>query len=270
MQIGPPLSKTESAHPHYRFNPPLLPVRILKRYKRFLADIEGPPFEEILTVHCANPGGMHGLIEPQGEAWISDSQNPKRKLRYSLELVRLKSGAWVCVNTNLANKIVHKALEQGEIRPFIHHICETESTWISKNGEKSRFDFKLTHPQGHITYLEVKSVTYLLNEGHAAFPDAQTKRGQKHMQALMDVIEQGHQACLLFLITRSQINRLSPAWEIDPLYAQLLVQAQQKGVLILAYTTEISPQGISLSSPCPIDLSQPRFTELTPDPRPKS
>ena len=116
MQIGCRLSK--HTLPHYRFDPPLIPVRILKRYKRFLADIEGEGFEGITTVHCANPGGMQGLVEPKGEAWISDSQNPKRKLRYSLELLKLRSEAWVCVNTNLANRVIYEALKRDDLSFF--------------------------------------------------------------------------------------------------------------------------------------------------------
>ena len=103
-------------------------------------------------------------------------------------------------------------------------------------------------------YLEVKSVTYLLDQNHAAFPDAQTKRGQKHLRHLMEVIERGDQACLLFLINRTNITQMSPAWTIDQMYARLLYQAQQKGVQIIAYTTHISPQGIGLGSLCPIHI----------------
>ena len=227
------------------WTPPLIKSNLLRRYKRFLADVSGDSLEGELVVHCANPGSMKGLLEPQCEAWISDSCNPKRKLRYSLELLRLASGAMVCVNTSRANRIVAEALSEGLIKELREHSHKAEVKWSGE--EETRFDFKLTplqdvqgdSTQGDSTqgdskkpsvYLEVKSVTYLLREGVAGFPDSVTSRGQKHLRSLMEVVKSGQRACLLFCVNRTDVNAVSPAELIDPVYAQLLREAVQVGV----------------------------------------
>ncbi|MAD60113.1 MAG: DNA/RNA nuclease SfsA [Myxococcales bacterium] len=238
------------------YTKPLIEVRILRRYKRFLADVYAPgllvgadaiaheacpPGHVAFMVHCANPGGMHGLVVAHNRAWLFDSENPKRKLRYSLELLETPSGALVCVNTNRANALVGEALEQGEIRDLVGFHFKPEVVW-GIGEHKSRFDFAFYfEPERQASlcgYLEVKSVTYAPDPVHqtglVAFPDAVTSRGLKHLEALIQVIAEGKRAILCFCANRSDAERVTIAEAIDPNYASGLRRAIQAGVEVIA------------------------------------
>ena len=245
-----------------RYDPPLLEVTLLKRYKRFLADVSAEALPEgvpqladeepgCFTVHCANPGSMSGLAVPGARAWVQDSGNPKRKLRYSLELIETSEGAHVCVNTARANHLVAEALQEGLISEVAHYTHRAEVKWSGADHEtgaaiEARFDFALdasscdemisTPPKG---YLEVKSVTYapdpVLLPGRVAFPDAVTKRGLKHLRALSAVALSGQRAVLLFCVNRDDAREVTIAEEIDPAYAQGLRDALKAGVEVFAY-----------------------------------
>ena len=238
------------------YTKPLIEVRILRRYKRFLADVYAPsllvgadaiahetcpPDHVAFTVHCANPGGMHGLVVAHNRAWLFDSENPKRKLRYSLELLEAPSNALVCVNTNRANRLVGEALEYGQIRDLAGFYFKPEVLW-GTGEHKSRFDFAFyferEQPASLCGYLEVKSVTYAPDPIHqvglVAFPDAITKRGLKHLEALMQVVAQGKRAILCFCANRSDAERVTIAESIDPNYAAGLRRALKVGVEVIA------------------------------------
>lgn len=216
------------------FDPPLQTGRLIRRYKRFLADIELDG--EIITAHCPNPGAMTGCAEPGWSAALSYSPDPRRKLPYTLEMLH-NGQSWIGVNTQRANQLVAEALEKGQFNqlgPF--------QSWQKEvlYSQGCRFDFLLTGPNKQ-TYLEVKSVT-LLDKGMYAFPDSKTARGQKHLQELIKVREQGDRAILLFVVQRQDGQGFKVAREIDPLYDQWFQTAQQKGVEIQVWQAELSPE----------------------------
>nr|CRH06989.1 Sugar fermentation stimulation protein A [Candidatus Magnetococcus massalia] len=222
--------------------------RMVRRYKRFLADILLDESGEEVTAHCANSGSMKGLVHEGGAAALSRSDNPKRKLAWTLELVS-SEGAWVGVNTGLANRIAEEALQQGWIR----EVAGFAELKREVPFGDARLDFRLTEADGALTYLEVKSVTLRL-EGEAAFPDAVTKRGQKHLGSLTDAVKAGHRGVILFIVQRSDCDHFRPAHEIDPDYANLLKAAQESGVEILVYGCRVTPEEIRVERPLPYRL----------------
>ncbi|WP_019028355.1 DNA/RNA nuclease SfsA [Colwellia piezophila] len=214
----------------------LQPATLIKRYKRFLADIEFSDGQQT-TIHCANTGAMKGCAEPNDTVWYSTSTNSKRKYPFSWEITQSQAEHFICVNTLRANQLVEEALHNGvisELTPF-----KTLHREVKYGNENSRVDFLATYDGSPDTYIEVKSVT-LLEQGHGYFPDAVTTRGQKHLRELMDMVTQGHKAVLLFAVLHSGINDISVASHIDATYAKLLKQASQAGVEILAYKADFS------------------------------
>lgn len=218
---------------------PLFIGKLIKRYKRFLADIELDSGEAI-TAHCANSGSMLGLADPGSKVILSISDNPKRKLPYTWELVRVGK-IWACVNTLVPNRLVKEAL-QAKIIPELaeYSSIKPEAKW----GDNSRLDFLLKEDDRHC-YVEVKNVT-LEEAGIALFPDAVTERGLKHLNELMKVVDCGHRAVMLFLVNRGDCNRFKPATKIDPKYAATLQKAYAAGVEILVYRTKINPPAIEI------------------------
>ncbi|QIZ71974.1 DNA/RNA nuclease SfsA [Oxynema aestuarii] len=218
---------------------------LLKRYKRFLADIELETGETI-TAHCANPGKMLGLAEPGYQVMVSRSDNPKRKLAYSLELVRVEDNepTWVGVNTSLPNKIVKLALEAKAI-PELSDYPEIKPEVVYGRDRKSRVDFLLSgNPDKPPIYLEVKNVTWA--DGKIArFPDTVTTRGQKHLQELVDTIaDLGARSVNLFFINRSDCDTFGPGDAADPKYGKLLRETMAQGLEILPCRFQIDPDGI--------------------------
>ena len=249
-----------------QYVPPLIEVRLLRRYKRFLVDIycshdlagseeinsselmfSIPEGHKAYTVHCANPGRMQGLINEGQRAWIYDSQNPKRKLRYSLELIETEAGELVCINTARANGLVGEVLGTA-LFPLVKSMkYKAEVPW--KSGKfGSRFDFAFwsetqTFNERPLGYLEVKSVTYALdqNKGWLAFPDAVTSRGLKHLEALIEVVNQGYRAILCFCTNHNAGQTVTIAEHIDPQYAQGLRRAIRAGVEVYALKAHADP-----------------------------
>ncbi|WP_057832538.1 DNA/RNA nuclease SfsA [Colwellia sp. TT2012] len=214
----------------------LQPAKLIKRYKRFLADIELTNGEQT-TIHCANTGAMKGCAEPGDTVWYSTSTNTKRKYPFSWEITVSQDEHFICVNTLRANQLVEEALHKGlipELSGF--NLLQRE---VKYGNENSRIDFLARYNDAPDTYIEVKSVT-LLESGHGYFPDAVTTRGQKHLRELMDMVSQGHKAVLLFAVLHSGINDIAAADHVDPSYAKLLHEAQQAGVEIIAYKAEFS------------------------------
>ncbi len=224
--------------------PTLYPGILIKRYKRFLADIELDTGEKI-TAHCANPGQMQGLSAPGSRVLVSRSENVKRKLPYSLELVAVQNREknWVGVNTSLPNQVMKLALQQ-RIFPELGEYEQILSEVSYGQNKKSRVDFLLTHSEGKSPiYLEVKNVTWA--EGKTAlFPDAVTARGQKHLLDMMQVVREGARAVTFFFISRSDCTEFVPGDSADPVYGKLLREAVKQGVEILPCRFEMTPLGI--------------------------
>lgn len=226
---------------------PLFPATLIRRYKRFLADFELES-GEIVTAHCPNSGSMKGCATPGSPAFLSRSDKPERKLKYTWELVKA-DGCWIGLNTGLPNRLVREAIENGlvtelqgyqTIRPEVRY------------GENSRIDLLLSNTD-QLCYVEVKNVT--LVEGNAIlFPDAATTRGQKHLRELMGVVRQGHRAVNFFVVQRADGEFVAPADLIDPEYGRLLRQAAANGVEILAYRAHVAPEGINITGKLSVHL----------------
>ncbi|WP_202301134.1 DNA/RNA nuclease SfsA [Dryocola clanedunensis] len=232
------------------FSPALQSATLIKRYKRFLADVVTPQ-GELLTLHCPNTGAMTGCATPGDTVWYSTSSNPKRKYAHTWEMTQTQNGDFICVNTLQANNIVKEVLTENrfsELSGYTKILSE-----VKYGAERSRIDFMLQADNKVNCYIEVKSVT-LSEQGSGFFPDAVSLRGQKHLRELMSVVRHGERAVLLFAVLHSAITRVSPARHIDAKYAQLLCEAQECGVEILALRAELSAVGLALTSPLPVCL----------------
>lgn len=228
-----------------QFNPPLQSAILIKRYKRFLADVVPPDGRE-LTLHCPNTGAMTGCATPGDTVWYSTSDNPKRKYAHTWELTQTQRGAIICVNTLRANILAKEAILAGNIVELSGY--NTLKSEVKYGEEKSRIDIMLQAEERQNCYIEVKSVTLAENDS-GYFPDAVTERGQKHLRELMSVAAAGDRAVILFAVLHSAIDRFSPAHHIDARYAQLLIEAQTKGVEILVYKAELSTEMMTLNKP---------------------
>jgi len=230
-----------------RFLQPLLTGRLVRRYKRFLADVELAD-GSLLTVHCPNSGSMLGCREPGSPVLISRAENPKRKYGYTLEMVRV-GNTWVGINTSLANKLVAEAIENGLVGELAGVEAITPEVKVSP---QSRLDFLLTCKEMKI-YLEVKNCT-LAEEGIAMFPDAVTTRGSKHLVELLALRQRGHRAVVFFCVQREDVTSFSPAEHIDRHYAETLRAVAGQGVEVLAYQARLSPGEIRIAAPLPVYL----------------
>jgi len=228
-----------------QFFPPLQPATLIKRYKRFLADVITADGRE-LTLHCANTGAMTGCATPGDTVWYSTSDNLKRKYANSWELSETQSGHWICVNTLRANQVVREAIENDRIPELSGYSKLTAE--VRYGAENSRIDLLLQADNRPNCYIEVKSVT-LLQHGCGYFPDAVTLRGQKHLRELQAMAEQGQRTVLFFAVLHSGIETVAPAHHIDPRYAELLAQVQQNGVEVVCYGAALSAEGIHLAKP---------------------
>lgn len=223
-----------------KFESELVPGNILKRYKRFLADIELES-GEVITAHTANTGSMKTCWEPGWSVLLSYHDNPKRKLKYSLELTN-NGESWIGVNTSLPNKIAIEGIQSG----VVSELTGYENLKPEAKIGKSRIDILLSNGDEDKCYVEVKNVTLKGEHGVALFPDGVSTRGQKHLEELIQLKEQGIRACMLFVVNREDVESFAPADDIDPVYGDLLRQAEQAGVEILVYRCQVSPQGIKL------------------------
>jgi sugar fermentation stimulation protein A len=225
--------------------PPLLPGTLIKRYKRFLADVileDG----STATVHCPNSGSMKGCADPGSRVYISRSSNPGRKYPYTWEMVE-SDGFWAGINTGRPNYLVREAIENGTVTELQGY--ETIRPEVAY-GEHSRIDL-LLESAGERCFVEVKNVT-LVENGLALFPDAVTIRGQKHLNELMRVVREGDRGIIFFTVQRGDGTTVSPADAIDPEYGRLLRLAMKSGVEALAYRAQITPQQILLTERIPI------------------
>ncbi|NOX75430.1 MAG: DNA/RNA nuclease SfsA [Gammaproteobacteria bacterium] len=239
-----------------KFPHPLLQGELLKRYKRFLADVMLPDGTQI-TAHTANTGAMTGCSEPGSRVWLSVSDNPKRKYPHSWELVEVAPQVLCGINTMMSNRLVHEAIERGvvaELQGYANIRPE-----VKYGEENSRIDLllendKLTTP----CYVEVKNVT-LAKNGIGYFPDAVTTRGSKHLRELMAMVAQGKRAVIFFCVQRGDVREVRPADHVDAVYGRTLREALACGVEAMAYGAVVSPEGIALKRCLPVRVSPENF-----------
>ena len=232
-----------------KFPETLVHGRLLRRYKRFLADVELDD-RKVVIAHCANTGSMTGLAEPGSEVWLSRARNPARKLKYSWELVAA-DGDLVGINTGLPNALVEEAIRAGKVPELTGYEGLRREV---RYGQNSRIDILLEDGARPPCYLEVKNVHLMRNPRMAEFPDAVTRRGAKHLAELAEVAGAGGRAVMFYLVQRTDCTYLKIAADIDPDYDDALRAAVDRGVEALCYSCRISPTAIELDRRLPLVL----------------
>ena len=223
-----------------KFNETLISGEFIKRYKRFFVDVKIG--NEEVVAHCPNTGSMMGLIKKGNIVWLSKSNNPKRKLKYTLQIIEDQKTK-VGINTHLTNKIVLDALSKRKIKDFKNLDKIQQEV---KFGKNTRFDFLITEKDKK-TFIEVKNVTLSRQSDIAEFPDAVTSRGLKHIQELLKARRKGFEIYLFFVIQRNDCSKFELAKDIDPEYCELLLKAVKKNLKILCYDCKFSTKGIKLN-----------------------
>jgi len=227
--------------------------RLIRRYKRFLADV-ALANGDVVTAHCPNTGSMKNCVEEGAEVWLSVSDNPKRKYRFTWEYIVTSRGHWICVNTGKANRLVEEAVLRGVVEELAGYPELKRE--VKYGDENSRIDLMLSDGQSNC-YVEVKSVTLLespVSRGEGYFPDAVSDRGAKHLRELMGVARQGDRAVLFFCVQHTGIRCVKPADHIDATYGELIRQASRLGVEILAYKVRRRQDGFHLWRSIPVVL----------------
>jgi len=231
-----------------KFQDKLVPGKLIKRYKRFLADVELDD-GSVVIAHCTNSGSMKSCLEDRAPVYLSPVNDPKRKTKFTWEMIYINND-WIGINTMIPNKLAYDAVANGSIKKLrAYNKVQREV----KFGD-SRFDIfaKNDHEK---CFIEVKNVT--MKEGRfARFPDAVTTRGKKHLETLMEVKKQGMRAVMLYIIQRMDIEIFGPTWEIDPGYSETLVKAYENGVEIIPMMAEVTPLEIKLLKEIDFDLSK--------------
>jgi sugar fermentation stimulation protein A len=228
--------------------PPLTGGRLVKRYKRFLADIELETGEKV-TAHCPNSGSMKGCAVPGSRVWLSQNDNPKRKYKYTWELAKVP-GTMIGINTLVPNRLVKQSIENGlidSLAGYEHVKAEV------KTSSHTRLDLLLETKTHQKCYVEIKNCT-MVEDGVAMFPDAVTTRGQKHLDELSFLVSKGHRGVIFFLIQRTDAKVFKPAEHIDKIYAQKLREAVKNGVEVIAMDTTINTEIISIKNAVPVHL----------------
>jgi len=228
----------------------LLSGRLVKRYKRFLADIELDS-GAVITAHCPNTGSMKRCQQDNARVWVSESTNPKRKLAYTWELVEIDEEYLACINTGYPNRLVGEAIANGYVFELTGY---TEQKAEVKYGASSRIDWLLTDAQERKCYVEVKNVTLLEEDGLGYFPDSVTERGRKHLYELANMVEEGHRAVMFFCVSHTGINSVTPAVHLDPRYAQAFAEVIAKGVEVVAYKVAIDPMQMVVTHSIPVKM----------------
>lgn len=232
-----------------RFQTPLIPGRLIRRYKRFLSDVTLEADGREVVAHCPNPGAMLGLAEPGMRVWLEPNDDPKKKLKFGWRLVELQGNHLAGIDTSVPNRVVREALERrlipaladyGSVRPEV------------KYGANSRVDFLLSEPGLADAYVEVKNVHLRRNGQLAEFPDCVTARGAKHLDELADMVSQGHRAVMLYLVQRTDCDSFALARDLDPAYGKAFDAARKAGVEAICHGTTISREGVEISSQLPV------------------
>ncbi|MEP2783093.1 MAG: DNA/RNA nuclease SfsA [Pseudoruegeria sp.] len=231
-----------------RFQTPLIPATLIRRYKRFLADVRLPDEQEVVA-HCPNPGGMLGLKDEGLKIWVEPNDDPKKKLKYGWRLVEHGDGHWTGIDTAIPNRVVKEALVAGQVAAMAAYKSVRPEVAY---GKKSRVDFLLTQDGLPDCYLEVKNVHFKRNGDLAEFPDSVTARGKKHLEELSEMVAEGHRAVMFYLIQRTDCTRFALADDLDPAYAEAFEKARAKGVEVLCYDCEISTKEITLGKVIPL------------------
>jgi sugar fermentation stimulation protein A len=235
-----------------RIDAPLLEGRFLRRYKRFFADVELDD-GTVVTAHCPNTGSLAGCKLEGAPAWLRDSQDEKRKLRYSWQAIRV-GDSWVNVDTNLPNRAVRAWIEGGKLAELDGYSSIRPEV---KYGTNSRIDLLLEDSARPPCYVEVKNTT-LAEAGVAMFPDAVTSRGLKHLGELIEVVRSGARAVQFFFVSRNDVESFRPADSIDPQYAEGLREAASKGVEVLAWSTQVRRDSLRPGRQLPVELGAAR------------
>ena len=230
-----------------RFQTPLVPATLSRRYKRFLADAVLEDGTEV-TAHCANPGSMMGLADPGSRIWLEPNDDPKKKLKFGWRLVEHTSGHFTGVDTSVPNRALKEAFLAKEIPEFASYGTVRSEV---KYGQNSRIDFFMQDPARADHYVEVKSVTLSRQKGLAEFPDSVTARGTKHLVELAEMRAQGFAATMFYLVQRTDAERVTLASDIDPKYCAAFQTARAAGVQVVAYRCDISPSGITIGPKVP-------------------
>ncbi len=232
-----------------RFQTPLIPARLVRRYKRFLADVVLEADGREVVAHCPNPGAMLGLAEPGTRVWLEPNDDPKKKLKFGWRLVELAEGHMAGIDTAVPNRVVKDALEAravpalaeyGSVRPEVRY------------GRNSRVDFLLSEPGLPDAYVEVKNVHLSRKPGLAEFPDCVTERGAKHLGDLSAMVAEGHRAEMLYLVQRTDCARFDLARELDPGYGAAFDRAREAGVGVICHATTITREEVSLAGVLPV------------------
>jgi len=229
------------------FENKLISGLFIKRYKRFFVDIKIN--NQIITAHCPNTGSMYGLLKKGNKVWVSKSNNPNRKLKYTLEIIednKIKVG----INTHLTNKIVLHALKSNLIKEFKNLLEIRPET---KFGTNTRFDFLVINKDCK-TFIEVKNVTLSREKKKAEFPDAVTSRGLKHIKELMNAFKKGYKIFILYLVQREDCSSFTIAKDIDPVYSKALTKAVKNNLNLLCYDCKFSSKGIKLNKKIKIKI----------------
>jgi sugar fermentation stimulation protein A len=236
-----------------RFSSNLIEGRLVKRYKRFLADVELAS-GDIVTAHCANPGSMLGLNAPGARVWLSRSANPKRKLAYSWELIEVdlgRRGTLVGINTGSPNGAVAAAIEAGLIPALTGYADMRREV---RYGENSRIDILLEDPARAPCYVEIKNVHLMRQAGLAEFPDSVTARGAKHLKELVAMVASGARAVMVYFVQRGDAETFTLAHDIDPGYAAAFKDARAAGVEAIAIASEVTLEGLTLPRAIPLQV----------------
>ena len=230
----------------------LIPGEFIKRYKRFFVEVKIG--NNIVTAHCPNTGSMMGLLKKGNRVWLSKSDDLKRKLKYTLQIIE-DNKSKVGINTHLTNKIVLEALRNSIIKDFINLSLIQQEV---KFGDNTRFDFLITKGMKKI-FIEVKNVTLSRKKGIAEFPDAVTSRGLKHIKELLKAKKKGYEIYLLYVIQRNDCNRFNIAGDIDNKYCELLTKAVKKNLNVLCYDCKFSSKGIKLNREIKLKLNESKL-----------
>ena len=228
------------------FTTPLIKGKLIKRYKRFLADVELDD-GSVVTAHCTNSGSMKTCIEEGAPVYLTPVNDPKRKTKFTWEMIYINNG-WIGINTSIPNLLAYEAIRDGKIEKLKGYTTVKREVTFGD----SRFDIYAEN-DNEKCFVEVKNVTMKQGD-YAAFPDAVTTRGRKHLETLIKVKQKGIRAVMLYVVQRGDVNIFTPANEIDPEYAKSLVKAYKAGVEIIPVQAEVSPEKIEIVRELPFEL----------------
>lgn len=233
-----------------RFPAPLVPARLIRRYKRFLADAVIEATGEQVTAHCPNPGAMLGIADPGMRIWLEPNDDPRKKLRWGWRLVELPGGHLAGIDTGVPNRVVAEGLRSGAVRGLSDY---SEVRPEVRYGKKSRVDFLLTGRGLANAYVEVKNVHLRRAGDLAEFPDCVTARGARHLDELSAMVAQGHRAVMLYFVQRTDCRRFSLAGDLDPGYAEAYARARAAGVEAICHAARICTAGVELGPELPVE-----------------